>query len=89
MSLNCDLIIISFIYGQFGAIQKPSSGGMVCKTYTFIHNSLLSLKNWKAQFSCYCLSKGTVFAKNMLIFCKNNNISKIEEVLVLKGIFWN
>ena len=32
------------------------------------------------------LSNGTVFAKNMLTFCENND-GKIEGVLVVKGIF--
>ena len=34
------------------------------------------------------LSKGTIFVKKMLVFCKKkSNISKIKGVLVLKGIF--
>ena len=32
MSINCDVIIIFWIYGQFGAIRKPDSGRMVCNT---------------------------------------------------------
>ena len=36
MSANCDVIIIFPIYDQFGAIQKPDSRRMVCKTYIFI-----------------------------------------------------
>ena len=45
MSANCDVTIIFPIYGQFGAIWKPASGCMVCKTYIFINSSLLSYKN--------------------------------------------
>ena len=30
--INCDVIIIFWIYGQFGAIRKPDSGRMVCNT---------------------------------------------------------
>ena len=45
MSANCDVIVIFPIYGQFGAIRKPDSGFMVCKTYIFISSSLLSYKN--------------------------------------------
>ena len=41
------LILIFSIYGQFGAIQQPDSGRMVCKTYIFINSNLLSYKNWK------------------------------------------
>ena len=47
MSANCDIIVIFPISGQFGAIRKPDSGRMVCKTYIFINSNLLSYKNWK------------------------------------------
>ena len=42
---NCDVIVIFPIYGQFGAIQKPYSGCIVCKTYISINNNLFSYKN--------------------------------------------
>ena len=42
MSTICDLIVIFPIYGQFGAIRKPDSGRIVCKTYIFINSNLLS-----------------------------------------------
>ena len=45
MSENCDVIVIFPIYGQFGAIRKPDSGRIVCKTYVFINSNLLSYKN--------------------------------------------
>ena len=45
MSTNCDVIVISPIYGQFGAIPKPDSRRIVCKTYIFINCNLLSYKN--------------------------------------------
>ena len=32
MSTNYDVIVIFMIYGQFGAIPKPDSGRIVCKT---------------------------------------------------------
>ena len=38
MSENCGAIVIFPIYGQFGAIQKPDFGRVVCKTYIFIKN---------------------------------------------------
>ena len=47
MSEICDVIAIFLIYGQFGAIQKPNSGCIVCKTFIFINSNLLSYKNWK------------------------------------------
>ena len=45
VSRNCDAIAIFTIYGQFGGIQMPDSRKMVCKTYIFINNNLLSCKN--------------------------------------------
>ena len=45
MPENCDIIFIFPIYGQFGAIQKPDFGCMVCETYIFINKNLLSYRN--------------------------------------------
>ena len=45
MSANYGVIVIFPIYGQFGAIQKPDSGRIVCKTYIFINSNLSSYKN--------------------------------------------
>ena len=42
---NCDVIVIFLIYDQFGAIRKPDSGCIVCKTYFFNNKNLLSYKN--------------------------------------------
>ena len=44
---NFDVSAIFSIYGQFGAIRKPDSGRIICKTYTVINSNLLSCKNWK------------------------------------------
>ena len=41
----CDVIVIFRIHGQFGAIWKSDSGGIVCKTYILINSKLLSYKN--------------------------------------------
>ena len=49
ISENCDVIAIFLIYGQFGAVQKPDSGCIVCKTYIFINTNFLSYKNWKPK----------------------------------------
>ena len=38
MSKSCDVII-------FGAIRKPDSRRLVCKTYIFINSNLLSYKD--------------------------------------------
>ena len=47
MSINCGVIVIFPIYGQFGVIGKPDTGRLVCKTYIFINSNLLPNKNWK------------------------------------------
>ena len=47
MSEKCELIEIFPIYTQFGAILKPDSRCIVCKTYIFINGNILSYKNWK------------------------------------------
>ena len=44
MLVNCDVIVVFLIYGQFGAIRKLDSGHIVCKTYIFINSNLLSYK---------------------------------------------
>ena len=45
MSTNCDVILIFPIYSQFGAVRKLNSGRIVCKTYIFKDDNLLSCKN--------------------------------------------
>ena len=40
MSVNCDIIVIFPIYGQFGAIRKRNSGRIVCKTYIFMKTQI-------------------------------------------------
>ena len=60
MSENCDVIVIFPIYGQFGAIRKPDSGRIVCKTYIFINSNLYLTKSDNitkkslTQLSYYC-----------------------------------
>ena len=64
MSENCDVIAIFPIYGQFGAIRKLDSGGIVCKIYVFILQKLKTkLKNLLHSFHTIALSKGIIFAK--------------------------
>ena len=72
MPANCDVIFIFPIYGQLGAIRKPDSGRIVCKTYifllvvvTFILQKLKTeLKNLCHSCHTIVLNKGTIFAKN-------------------------
>ena len=47
MSENYDVIFNFLAYVQFGAIQKPDSWRIVCKTYIFSNNNFLSYKNLK------------------------------------------
>ena len=47
ISWNGEVTVIFLIYGQFGAIQKPDSICIICKTDIFINSNLLSNKNWK------------------------------------------
>ena len=57
---NCDVISIFPIYGEFGAIRKPVSQRVACKSYFFIKTSILSYKTGKetkqslTQLSLYC-----------------------------------
>ena len=95
MSGNCDVIVIFPIYGQFGAIWRPDSGPIVCKTYIFMNSGLISYKNSKNplktlyhSFHTIALSNGIVLAKKRWFFLqKYANISKIKMALVPKGIF--
>ena len=50
MPENCDVILIFPFYGQFGAIRKPDSARVVCKTYIFSNSNRLSCKNWKQNY---------------------------------------
>ena len=47
VSENCDIIVIFWIFGQFGAVWRPDSGFRVCKSYVSDNNNLLSYKKWK------------------------------------------
>ena len=53
MSKKCEVNAIFSIYGQFGAIQKPDSGRLVCKTYLFINDNLSSYKIWKQNLKTF------------------------------------
>ena len=45
MPENCDVITVFPIYGQFGAVWKPDSRCIACKTYVFLDSNLLSYKS--------------------------------------------
>ena len=42
---NCDVVVIFPKYGQFGAIQRPDSGGIVCNTYICTNSNFFSCKS--------------------------------------------
>ena len=44
MPENCDLIVIFWMFGEFGAVPRPDSGHRVCKSYVFSNINLLSYK---------------------------------------------
>ena len=75
MSLHCNVIVIFPIYGQFGAIQKPDSGRIVCNSNLFISEKYISHTN--------ALSKCTIFAKKC--WHKQNQ----EGLGTKRYIFWN
>ena len=78
MLANCDVIVIFWNYGQFGAIRKPDSRRIVRKTY--FHNSNT------AVILLICVK--VLFLPKMMIFCKKNaDIRKIKVFLVLKVYF--
>ena len=74
MSANCNIILIFPIYGQFGAICKPDSGSMGCKTYIsliaifYLTKTENKTKKYLTQISCYCFEQGTIFDKNADFF---------------------
>ena len=45
ISANYEVTVIFPIYGQFGAIWKPDSGCIVCKTFIFINSNFSLYKN--------------------------------------------
>ena len=57
---NCEVIVIFPIYGQFGAIQKPYSGRIVCQIYILLIPTFYLIKTENrikkslTQLSHYC-----------------------------------
>ena len=69
------LTVIFPIYGLFGAIRKPDSGRIVCKTY-LIKTENRTKKPHSSHTTAW--SKGTIFAKNANFLQKIAGISKIR-----------
>ena len=63
MPVNCDLIVIFTIYGQFAAIRKADSERIVYKTYIFINNNLLKNLKHSSRTIAFCKKKCWFFAK--------------------------
>ena len=93
MLTEYDFIVIIPIYGQFGEFQKPYSRDMICNIYICTNNDLLSDKNWikygqipNTAFILLLWIKLLFFVRNADFVQGNAEISKIKDVLVLKGI---
>ena len=71
MSANYEALVIFPIYGQLGAIRKPDSGRIVCKTYIFINNNLLSNKNWKQNLKISNTALTLLLQVKVLFLLKN------------------
>ena len=94
MSDNFDIIVIFPILGQFWAIRKSNSTGIVCKTYLSINSHLLCYKNYiqnkKRSYTALLLLlsvKLPFLPKNADFLQKRRWHRKIKETLVLEGIF--
>ena len=80
------------IYIQFGAIQKPDSGCIACKTFIFIKLFILQnleteLKSLKHSSHTIALSKGTILAKKHWFFAKKM-LTSAKLKRPTRFIFW-
>ena len=75
MSVNCDVIAIFSIYGQFGAIRKPDCRGIVYKTYISIKNNILFYKNWKNNYKISNKAHALLLWVKVLFLPKNADIN--------------
>ena len=77
-SAICNVIVIFPVYGGFGAIRKPDSGRIACKTYIFISSNLLSYKKWKQN------QKISYTALTLLLWIKVAFFSRNADFLLKK-----
>ena len=61
MSENCDVIVIFWTFGQFGAVQKPEAGFRTQSLQKFKLKT--ELQNLQHSFHSIALSKGTFLDK--------------------------
>ena len=59
------------IYGQSGAIWKPDSGRIVCKTYISTNSNLWSYKNWKQNEKIFNTAPTLLLWVKVLFWPKN------------------
>ena len=75
---SCQQIVIVPIYGQFGAIRKPNSERIVCKTYIFNNRNLLSYeKCWNQQNYDYFGTKRYIFQTYICVCTYKFHVSSI------------
>ena len=85
MSVNCDIIAIFPIYGQFGAIREPDSRGIVYKTYISIKNNILFYKNWKNNYKISNTAHALLPWVKVLFLPKNADINNAPHPSTSKG----
>ena len=88
MSANCDIIVISQIYDQFGSFCKPNSGRMVLLAFSLkVTLNLTKTENRTkkslTQLSYHCFEQRYYYHQKCWFFSEHSEV----EVLVLKGIF--
>ena len=91
MSASCDVIGIFSIYGQFGAIQKPDSERIVCKTYISIKSNLLSYKKLKTEPKKFNTTLTLLLWVKVLFLSRNADFLSLnqEGLGANRYIFWN
>ena len=79
------VIVIFQIYDQFGAIRKPDSGCIVCKTYIFINSNFLSYKNFVFVFCMFSVLFPTknVLRETLALPCTTGFLVNLEKLLCL------
>ena len=87
ISAYCDVIVIFPICGWSGAIQKPNSGRIVCKTYIFINSNFLSYKNWKQNYKISNVALTLLFWVKVQFFKKLLTSAKLRRPWYWKVYF--
>ena len=48
-----DIVVIFWIFGQFGAVWRPDSDHRVCRSCVFSNSNLWSYKNWIQNYKIF------------------------------------